>query len=318
MAGKGGRGRGKSKSQATPVPKTSKAKTSSKSAKKKKKPQAPNTDLIAAAGAVLKNNEYAPQIRESGFEWDETLIQEIKDEYESMPHGKNITAADTELLKDTAWRKRRMLKARSDLEIGLVKNSVSGKVGDVSFTWKETHKSLLKSRQNTTDEKGPLQTFDLPVDDLQRIIELGEDLSRNTTTEVSQDLIEYFPIDNDEAAANAAIEDFEGVMDITKAVFYIEEMNLTGAELSGMDHPEIDERVDKFMAENSSHLDKESKEYEEEAGVRKFTLHFVKCRMTSVKEALKKGDAFLIPVKIEVDGKIIRFKAVFTVVSERV
>ena len=85
-----------------------------------------------------------------------------------------------------------------------------------------------------------------------------------------------------------------------------------------MDHPEIDERVDVFMAENFSHLDKDSKEYEEEAGVRKFTLHFVKCRMTSVKEALKKGDAFLIPVKIKVDDKTIRFKAVFTVVSELV
>ena len=93
-------------------------------------------------------------------------------------------------------------------------------------------------------------------------------------------------------------------------------LNLTAAELGGMSHDAIDERVDEFMEEHFPDLDKESNEYEEEAGIRLFTLHMVKCRMTSVKEALKKGDAFLIPIKIKVDDKIIRFKAVFTVVSE--
>ena len=312
MAGKRGGG-GKSKSSQA----AAKTKKTSKSAKKKKTP--PNNDLIAAAVTTLKNDEYAPQIRVAGFSWSDTLIQEIKDEYESMPHGKSITAADTELLRKQSWQKDRMAKARSDLGIGVVKKrSDGGDVGDVSSAWKRSNVSTLQARQNTTDEKGPLQTFDLPVAKLESIIELGEDLSRNSTIEVLQDLIEYFPIGNDEAATAGAIKDFEGVMSITKAVFLIEEMNLTGTELDGMDHPEIDDRVDVFMAENFSHLDKDSKEYEEEAGVRKFTLHFVKCRMTSVTEALKKGDAFLIPVKIEVDGKIIRFKAVFTVVSARV
>ena len=309
MAGKGRGGRGKSKSSQA-VPKTSKS--------AKKKPRAvPKPDLIKAAETVLKNDTYKTQIVVSGFTWTDTLLSDIKAEYESMPHGKTITAADTELLRKQSWQKDRMAKARSDLGIGVVKKrSNGGDVGDVSAVWKRSNVSRVKARQNTTDEKGPLQTFDLPVAKLESIIELGEDLSRNSTIEVPQDLIEYFPIGNDEAATAGAIEDFEGVMSITKAVFLIEEMNLTGAELDGMDHPEIDERVDVFMAENFSHLDKESKEYEEEAGVRKFTLHMVKCRMTSVKEVLKKGDAFLIPVKIEVDGKIIRFKAVFTVVSE--
>jgi len=317
MAGKTGGGRGKSKSsQATPAPKTS------KSAKKKRKQQAktpakPNHGLIKAAVTVLTNNTYKSQIQVAGFEWDDVLKQAIKVEYESMPHGKSITAADIELLEDVNWRARRMCAARGNVGIGKVR-PFGGEIGEVSVTWKNNNKSILNARQNTTDEKGPLQLLDLPVDDLQRIIEHGEDLSRDNTTTISHDLIEYFPIDNDEAAAAAAIEDFEGVMSITKAVFYIEEMNMTGAKLNGMSHNDIDERVDEFMAENYSHLDKESKEYEEEAGVRKFTLHFVKCRMTSVKEALKKGDAFLIPVKIKVDDKIIRFKAVFTVVSERV
>ena len=80
MAGKRGGGRGKSKSQATPAPKTS------KSAKKKRKQQAktpakPNHDLIKAAVTTLKNDEYGPQIREAGFNWSETLIQEIKDHH---------------------------------------------------------------------------------------------------------------------------------------------------------------------------------------------------------------------------------------------
>ena len=307
-------------SKASKSGKTSKSTEKEKQKSKKGQEQtAPKKDLIAAAITILTNNEYVPQIRVAGFVWSETLIQEIKDEYESMPHGKSITADDDALLRDVkGWQNRRMSVARGKAGIGKVYNGHGGKVGEMSARVKNSNKSILNARQNTTDEKGPLQTVDLPVAELESIIELGEDLSRNTTTEVSQDLIEYFPIGNDEAATAGAIEDFEGVMSITKAVFLIEEMNLTGAELDGMDHPEIDERVDKFMAENFSYLDKESKEYEEEAGVRKFTLHFVKCRMTSVKEALKKGDAFLIPVKIEVDGKIIRFKAVFTVVSERV
>jgi len=318
MAGKRGGGRGSGKSKSSQA--AAKTKKTSKSAKKKKTP--PNNDLIAAAVTTLKNDTYKTQIKVAGFVWSETLIQEIKDKYESMPHGKSITAAEMKLLTDrsgSGWRDNRMIKARSDLGIGLVeKHSNSGEIGDVSSFWKYSNGSLLRARQNTTDKSGPLQTLDIPVDDLQRIIELGEDLSRDNATTISHDLIEYFPIDDDEAATAGAIEDFEGVMNITKAVFLIEEMNLTGTELDGMDHPEIDERVDEFMAENFSHLDKESKEYDEEAGVRKFTLHFVKCRMTSVKEALKKGDAFLIPVKIKVDDKIFRFKAVFTVVSARV
>ena len=314
MSGKGRGGPGKGN--------TTRAQKTSKSAKKKRKQQAktpakPNHDLIKAAVTILTNNEYAPQIRVAGFVWSETLIQEIKDEYESMPHGKSITADDDALLRDAkGWQKNRIARARGNVGIGKVYNGHGGKVGEMSARVKNSNKSILNARQNTTDEKGPLQTVDLPVAELESIIELGEDLSRNTTTEVSQDLIEYFPIGNDEAATAGAIEDFEGVMSITKAVFFIEEMNLTGVELDGMDHPEIDERVDEFMAENFSYLDKESKEYEEQAGVRKFTLHSVKSRMTSVKEALKKGDAFLIPVKIKVDDKIIRFKAVFTVVSE--
>ena len=107
-------------------------------------------------------------------------------------------------------------------------------------------------------------------------------------------------------------------MNITKAVFFIEEMNLTGAELDHMSHDDIDVRLDEFFDKRFPHLVKDTKEYKEEAGVRHYTLHMVKCRMTSAKEMLKSGEAFLIPVKIEVDGKIIRFKAIFTVVSARV
>jgi len=312
MAGKRGGGQGKSKSsQAAAKTKTSKS--------AKKKPRAvPNNDLIAAANTVLTNNTYGPQIRESGFEWDKTLLSDIKDEYESMPHGKNITAANTELLKDTAWRRRRMLKARSDLDIGLVINSVGGKVGDVSSNWKRNNEALLKARQNTTDEKGPLQTFDLPVAELESIIELGGDLSRDVTTKVPPDRAEYFPIGDDEAATKGVIEDLEGVWNIADAAFLIGEMNLTAAELDHMSHDDIDLRLDEFMAERFPHLVKDTKGYEEEAGVRHYTLHMVKCRMTSAKEMLKSGEAFLIPVKIEVDGKIIRFKAIFTVVRARV
>ena len=314
MAGKKGGGRGSGKSKSSQA--AAKTKKTSKSAKKK--PLAvPNNDLIAAAVTTLKNETYKTQIEVSGFTWTDTLLSDIKDEYESMPHGKNITAADTELLRKQSWQKARMAKAR-DLGIGKVKNGWGGEVGDVSSYWKGCNTATIKARQNTTDEKGPLQTFDLPVDKLESVVEFLEDLSKGNATLVPQDIIEYFPINNDDAATAGVIEDLDGVWRTAQAVFYIKQMNLTAAELDGMSHDAIDERVDEFMEEHFPDLDKESKEYEEEAGIRLFTLHMVKCRMTSAKEMLKSGEACLLPVKIKVDDKIIRSKAVFTVVSERV
>lgn len=93
------------------------------------------------------------------------------------------------------------------------------------------------------------------------------------------------------------------------------EMGLSADQIDDMEHEEIDPCVDKFMSRHFPEVKPDSKEYEEEAGIRKYTLHMIKCRMTSVQELLKEGKAFLLPIKIEVEGKHICFKAVFSLVS---
>ena len=92
-------------------------------------------------------------------------------------------------------------------------------------------------------------------------------------------------------------------------------MGLSADHIAAMEHEDIGPCVDEFMAEKFPRVKTGTERYEEEAGIRKYTLHMVKFRLTSVKELLKEGEAFLLPIKIEVKGKQICFNAVFSVVS---
>ena len=91
-------------------------------------------------------------------------------------------------------------------------------------------------------------------------------------------------------------------------------MCLNANHINAMKHEDIGPCVDKFMAENFPKVEKGTDQYKEEAGIRKYTLHMIKSRLTSVKELLTNGEAFLLPIKVEVKGEQICFKAVFSVV----
>lgn len=91
-------------------------------------------------------------------------------------------------------------------------------------------------------------------------------------------------------------------------------MGLNVDQINAMKHEDIGPCVDKFMAENFSKV-KNGTDQQKEAGIRKYTLHMIKSRLTSVKELLKKGEAFLLPIKVEVKDEQICFNAVFSVVN---
>ena len=275
-----------------------------------------NRQLENATKTVLCN-DYASELKSSFFRWSPDMLAAIKAEYENLGGQGGLEHK----FSDNKWRGRAVRSARNSLNIGIVlKKSNGGDIGDITREQSSiiTSSKFTKGAKNTTDGLGPLKIIQLSAEMLGRIVEFAEARRLDESTPVPLDLMHIFPVGDELAAAVGAKGDLDGVLSIVEGVFKAE-MNVTADQIDDMKHDDIDPFVDAFMAKNFGYLDTNSKEYEEEAGIRKYVLHMIKCRLTSVKEMLLEGKACLLPIKIE-DSSLSTtkyFNAVFTVVRIR-
>ena len=272
--------------------------------------QPPNKLLITAANDVLCDSYAAKLENSQRFEWSADVISEMEAKYASLGGQGGL-----DQLSEKSWRNSRTRSARDRLKIGIVqKQSSGGDIGEQSY--QSAISKLSKGAQNAIDGLGPLERIQLPADMIGRVVEFAEARRLNGSTPIPSDLEQIFPVGDELAAAVGAKGDLDGVWSIVAAVFTTE-MNMTADMIDGMKHDDIDQFVDEFIAKKFGDLDTNSKEYKEEAGIQKYVLHMVKCRLTSVQEMLLEGKACLLPVKIEDGSLTFSFTAVFTVVRRR-